>query len=166
MTDISQEFERAIAYELTDHDIERAQLLIGVDTASRAREHISVATPDAIRNWALGMGDDNPLHIDEEYGPTTRWGAQIASPTFIGHIKTPLLGDPMPKEIQAATRGLFRGIHVFVSGGTWDFYRPVFPGDRLYSFSGVESVETKPSEFGGRSVVQVSRSAIFNQCAE
>lgn len=166
MTDISEEFEKAIAYELTEDDMERAKLLIGVDTASKAREHISVATPDAIRNWALGMGDDNPLHIDEEYGPTTRWGSQIASPTFLGHIKTPLLGDPMPREIQAETKGLFRGVHVFVSGGTWDLYRQVYPGDRLYSFSGVESVDTKLSEFGGRSVVQVSRSAIFNQRAE
>ena len=56
-----------------------------------------------------------------------------------------------------ATKGLFRGIHVFVSGGTWDFYRHVYPGDRLYSFSGLESVEAKDSEFAGRSVVQVSR---------
>lgn len=166
MTDVNQEFEKAIAYELTDDDIERAKLLIGIDTTGRRREHISTATPDAIRNWALGMGDDNPLHVDEAYGPTTRWGSQVASPTFLGHIKAPLLGDPVPKEIAEATKGLFRGIHVFVSGGTWDFYRHVYPGDRLYSFSGLESVETKDSEFGGRSVVQVSRQAIFNQRVE
>jgi acyl dehydratase len=166
MTDVNQEFEKAIAYELVDEDIERAKLLIGIDSPGRRREHISVATPDAIRNWSLGMGDDNPLFVDEEYGPMTRWGTQVASPTFLGHIKTPLRGDPVPDEIAEATKGLFRGIHVFVSGGTWDFYRQVHPGDRLYSFSGVESVETKDSEFAGRSVVQVSRQAIFNQRAE
>ena len=166
MTDLEEEFEKAVAYELSDEDIERARLLIGIETTNRRREHISVATPDAIRNWALGMGDDNPLHVDEDYGPTTRWGAQVASPTFIGHIKTPLLGDPVPKDVAMATKGLFRGIHVFVSGGTWDFYRHVYPGDRLYSFSGLESVEAKDSEFAGRSVVQVSRQAIFNQRVE
>jgi acyl dehydratase len=166
MTDLNEEFEKAISYELAEEDIERARLLIGIEIPGRRREHISVATPDAIRNWALGMGDDNPLHIDEDYGPGTRWGAQIASPTFIGHIKSPLRGDPVPKEIETATRSLFRGIHVFVSGGTWDFYRQVYPGDRLYSFSGLESVETKASEFAGRSVVQVSRQAIFNQRVE
>ncbi len=166
MTDLEAEFEKAVSYELSDDDIERARLLIGVETTNRRREHISVATPDAIRNWALGMGDDNPLHVDEDYGPTTRWGSQVASPTFIGHIKTPLLGDPVPKDVAQATKGLFRGIHVFVSGGTWDFYRQVYPGDRLYSFSGLESVEAKDSEFAGRSVVQVSRQAIFNQRVE
>jgi len=166
MTDLEKEFEKAVAYELTEDDIQRARLLIGIETTNRRREHISTATPDAIRNWALGMGDDNPLHVDETYGPTTRWGSQIASPTFIGHIKAPLLGDPVPKDIARATKGLFRGIHVFVSGGTWDFYRHVYPGDRLYSFNGLESVEAKDSEFAGRSVVQVSRQAIFNQRVE
>ena len=166
MSDLEAEFERAVSYELSDEDIENARLLIGIETTNRRREHISTATPDAIRNWALGMGDDNPLHVDEEYGPTTRWGSQVASPTFIGHLKAPLLGDPIPKDIARATKGLFRGIHVFVSGGTWDFYRQVYPGDRLYSFSGLESVETKDSEFAGRSVIQVSRQAIFNQRVE
>ncbi len=166
MTDISEEFEKAIRYELMDEDIERAHLLLGLDKASDAREHITTATPDAIRNWALGIGDDNPLFIDETYGPTTRWGSQVASPTFVGHIKAPLLGDPIPKEVRAATRGLFRGVHVFVSGGTWDFYRHVYSGDRLHCYSGLESIQVKDSEFAGRSVIQVSRSVIFNQRAE
>ena len=139
MTDVNEEFEKAVAYELTDEDIERAKLLIGVDTPGRRREHISVATPDAIRNWAMGMGDDNPLHVDEDYGPTTRWGTQVASPHVHRPSQGALRGDPVPEEIAKATKGLFRGIHVFVSGGTWDFYRQVLPGDRLYSFSGLES---------------------------
>ncbi len=160
---ISQEFEKATRYEMLDEDIERAKLLIGIDKPGRRRELISVATPDAIRNWALGMGDDNPLYIDEEYGPTTRWGSQIGPGVFMGHIKTPMLGDPIPEDIKKQTKGLFRGIHVFVSGGTWDWYRPLYPGDRLFSFSGEESLEVKHSEFAGRSVIQVARNIILDQ---
>ena len=160
---ISQEFEKATQYELRDEDIERAKLLIGIDTPNKRREHISVATPDAIRNWALGMGDDNPLYVDEEYGPTTRWGSQIGPGVFMGHIKSPMLGDPMPEDIKKQTKSLFRGIHVFVSGGTWDWYRPLYPGDRLYAFSGSESVEVKQSEFAGRSVITVGRNVILDQ---
>ncbi len=160
---ISQEFEKATRYEMLDEDIERAKLLIGIDKPGRRRELISVATPDAIRNWALGMGDDNPLYIDEEYGPTTRWGSQIGPGVFMGHIKTPMLGDPIPLDIKKQTKGLFRGIHVFVSGGTWDWYRPLYPGDRLFSFSGEESLEVKHSEFAGRSVIQVARNIILDQ---
>jgi acyl dehydratase len=164
--ELEKEFERAIAYQLTDEDIERARLLIGVDVASRHRELHSVATPDAIRNWAMGVGDDNPLYVDEEYGPATRWGSQIAHGTMAGHVKTPMLGDPVPDEIKRQTKSLFRGVHVFVSGGAWDWYRPIYPGDRIFSFNGEESLDVKPSEFAGRSVIQVRRDVAINQRAE
>jgi acyl dehydratase len=141
--ELEAEFEQALKYQLTDNDLERAELLLGIDTASPQRELYSVATPDAIRNWALGVGDDNPLYTDDDYGRTTRWGTQIAHGTMIGHVKTPMLGDPVPAEVKAATRGLFRGVHVFVSGGTWEWFRPLRPGDRVYSFSGDESIDVK-----------------------
>ena len=163
---LEKEFEAALQYELTDADIERAHLQLGVDTASRARELFSVATPDAIRNWAMGVGDDNPLYIDEEYGPKTRWGSQIAHGTMVGHVKTPMLGDPVPADVKKAGKGLFRGVHVFVSGGTWDWYRPMYPGDRIFTFSGEESMEVKDSEFAGRSLIRVSRSVNLNQRGE
>ena len=164
--ELEAEFEKALQYELTDNDLERARLLLGIDTASGHRELYSVATPDAIRNWALGVGDDNPLYTDEEYGPTTRWGTQIGHGTMVGHVKTPMLGDPVPAEVKAATKGLFRGVHVFVSGGTWDWYRPLRPGDRVYSFSGDESLDVKASDFAGRSAVRVRRDVALNQFGE
>jgi acyl dehydratase len=163
---LEEEFERAIAYRLTDEDIERARLLIGVDTATRHRELYSMATPDALRNWALGVGDDNPLYTEEDYGPTTRWGSQIGHGTMVGHVKTPMRGDPIPEEIRKRTKSLFRGVHVFVSGGTWDWYRPLYPGDRIFSFAGEESLDVKASEFAGRSVIQVRRDVAIDQRGE
>src|SRR5262249_4905095 len=62
--------------------------------------------------------------------------------------------------------GSYRGIHAFVSGGTWDWYRPIHPGDTLYSFSGLESVEEKQSEFAGRSIIRIMRDVKMNQRAE
>jgi acyl dehydratase len=53
-----------------------------------------------------------------------------------------------------------------VSGGTWDWYRPIRPGDTLHTFGGLESVEVKQSEFAGRSVVRVLRDVKMNQNAE
>ena len=163
---LEEEFAKAAAYTLSDDDIERARLLLGIDTASKYRELYSVATPDALRNWSLGIGDDNPLYTDETYGPATRWGSQIGHGAMVGHIKTPMLGDPIPEEVKRQTKSLFRGIHVFVSGGTWDWYRPLYPGDRLFSFAGEESVDLKESEFAGRSVVQVRRDVAVNQRGE
>ena len=164
--ELEREFEKALQHELTDEDIERARLLLGLDAPIRSRELFSLATPDAIRNWAMGVGDDNPLYIDEEYGPTTRWGSQIAHGTMVGHVKTPMQGDRIPEEIKKQTKGLFRGVHVFVSGGTWDWYRPMYPGDRIFSFQGQESLEVKESEFADRSVIRVLRTVAINQRAE
>jgi acyl dehydratase len=163
---LEEEFAKAAAYTLSDDDIERARLLIGIDTASKYRELYSVATPDALRNWSLGIGDDNPLYTEEHYGLTTRWGSQVGHGTLIGHIKTPMLGDPIPEEVKRSTKSLFRGIHVFVSGGSWEWFRPLYPGDRIFSFAGEESVDVKESEFAGRSVVQVRRDVAINQRGE
>jgi len=163
---LEKEFEQALKYELTDADIERAHVELGVDEASRARELFSQATPDALRNWAQGVGDDNPLYTEEDYGPRTRWGSQIGHGTMVGHVKTPMLGDRVPDEVKKARKGLFRGVHVFVSGGKWDWYRPIYPGDRIFTFSGEESLDVKDSEFAGRSVIRVSRSVNLNQRGE
>ena len=164
--ELEKEFAEAIKYEMTDDDIERSKLLLGVMLPIGQRELFSEATPDALRNWSYGIGDDNPLYTDEEYGPTTRWGSQIGHGALVGHIKTPMLGDGMPKDIKDRTKSLFRGVHVFVSGGTWDWYRPIFPGDKIYSYRGEESLEVKQSEFAGRSVIAVSRNVCLNQRGE
>jgi acyl dehydratase len=163
---LEKEFEQALSYSLTDEDLERARLLLGVDTANRHRELYSVTTPDALRNWALGVGDDNPLFVDESYGETTRWGTQLGHGTLAGHVKTPMLGDPIPEEIKKATKSLFRGVHVFVSGGSWEWFRPVRPNERLFSYAGEETLDIKQSEFAGRSAVQVRRDVVLNQHGE
>ena len=163
MTSIEEEFEEATKYRLRDEDIEAAQALVGVDTANRAREHLTTATPDGIRNFARGVGDDNPLWNDEQYGPTTRWGSQIAPPSMTTILNAPMQGDRVAKDLRRPT---FRGIHVFVSGGSSDWYLPVYPGDTLYSFNGLESVDVKQSEFAETSVIQVLRSVKINQRGE
>jgi hypothetical protein len=77
-----------------------------------------------------------------------------------------MYGDPIPEEIQKQTKSLFRGVHVFVSGGTWDWYRPLRPDDRIFSYRGEETLNVKQSEFAGRSVIQVSRDVAINQFGE
>ena len=47
--ELEKDFEEAISYEMTDHDIERSHLLLGIDTGNRNRELNATATIDAIR---------------------------------------------------------------------------------------------------------------------
>ena len=127
----SEEWQKAVAYEITDADIERQRGLLGYDQAAKAREYIQTATEDNIRNFAHGIGDDNPLYCDPHYARKTRWGSVIAPGMMAGVINRPMLGDPVPDNIKALRKSLFKGIHVFVSGSQWDFYRPIYPGDTI-----------------------------------
>ncbi|MDX1504874.1 MAG: MaoC family dehydratase N-terminal domain-containing protein [Spongiibacter sp.] len=163
---ISEEFEKATNYELTDHDIERARLLIGIDLACRDKEQITTISEDNIRTYAQGCGSDNPLFVDPDYASKTRWGGPIAPPIISGFVNKPLLGDPIPKEIKDQTKSVFRGIHAFISGGEWKFYKPLYPGDSVYSFSGEVDLEVTPSEFAGRKVTRLNRSVKMNQRGE
>ena len=163
---IEEDWEKAVNYAITDNDIERAKLLLGVDVASKIREYIQTPTTDNIRNFAIGCGNDNPLHCDPAYGAASRWGSVIAPGMMAGVINAPMLGYPMDRDLKTRTKSLFRGVHVFVSGSTWDWYRPIYPGDTLYSYNGEETLEVKVSEFAGRSVIQVRRDVKVNQRGE
>jgi acyl dehydratase len=159
----STEFEKATDYSFKEEDIERAKALVGIYAPSAAREHVTTATHDSMRNFARSYGDDNPLYNDEDYGATTRWGAQIAPPMIAIGLNKPLYGDPPEVKVK---RPSFRGIHVFVSGSRWTWYRPLHEGDQLYSFGGTESVIEKKSEFAERSVLITYASVKVNQRAE
>ncbi|MGW0023220.1 FAS1-like dehydratase domain-containing protein [Rhodococcus sp. NPDC003383] len=150
-------------YTFREEDIQCARDLVGVYHAVTQREQYTRATPDIMRNFARSYGDDNPLFVDEEYGSYTRWGGQIAPPMINIALTKELLADPVPKEQR---RPSFRGIHVFVSGTTTDWYRPIYDGDTLYSFRGFENVELKESEFAGRSLIITTINVQFNQRAE
>ena len=167
-TDIkqSEEWQKAVAYEITDHDIERQRQLIGFDEAARTGEYVQTASVDSIRNWAYGCGDDNPLFTDPNYAKKTRWGGVIAPGMMVGQINKPMKGDPVTDEVKALKKSLFKGIHVFVSGSQYNFYRPVRPGDTIYSYGGDLTCEVKQSEFAGRSVIITSRRVKVNQRAE
>jgi len=45
--------------------------------------YVRVATRDAIRNFALGIGDPNPLWLDEGYARFTSHGCLLAPPSFL-----------------------------------------------------------------------------------
>lgn len=167
-TDIkqSEEWQKATAYEISEHDIERQRKLIGVWEPMKSAEYVQTASEDSIRNWAYGCGDDNPLFTDPAYAKKTRWGGVIAPGMMVGQINKPMKGDPTPDDVRALKKSLFKGIHVFVSGSEFNFYRPVRPGDTIYSYGGDLTCEVKQSEFAGRSVIITSRRVKVNQRAE
>lgn len=152
---------------ITAEDIERAQAQVGIPQYERNPVFNRAASSDTISHFAFGIGDDNPLWHDPDYGRTTRWRGQIASPlyaTTVGLDDTP---RPSP-ELKKLFRGLFRGVGKYYSGATWEWYRPIRPGEviyREYTTSGVQ-VKENSSFSGGLTVIDSYRYLYVNANGE
>ena len=70
-----------IGSRLTDAMIDALRQRIGVERPIPYPYHTE-ATRDAIRHFAHGIGDLNPLWQDADYAAQTRWGGLIAPPCF------------------------------------------------------------------------------------
>jgi acyl dehydratase len=77
-------------------------------------------TPAAVREYALGVGDTNPVHHDPEFAATTRYGRLIASGT---HTTALLLGLTAS---HFSAKGSMVGLEFWVS-----FRRPVFADETI-----------------------------------
>ncbi len=111
-----------------------------------------VATEDAIRRFALCIGDDNPFFTQPDYAAASRWGQMIAPPAFeksMGVARYPVMDPDEEKE----TRKALRGIQLYHSGGENFYYAPIVEGTRLYRSRWVRQVDEKSSQFAGRSVI-------------
>jgi amino acid adenylation domain-containing protein len=61
-----------------------------------------VASADAIRHFAFGISDDNPLWIDPTYARASPYRALVAPPTFLLSVHYPVLhGAPTPVPLTA-----------------------------------------------------------------
>ncbi|MGZ5397971.1 MAG: FAS1-like dehydratase domain-containing protein, partial [Mycobacterium sp.] len=99
-TESESRFEDATKAEIDEADVEKDRAALGVWAASRSEELLATATPEAIRNFARSYGDDNPLYTDPAYGPTTRWGGQVAPQIIAAVLNAPLRGDKLAKELR------------------------------------------------------------------
>ena len=146
------------AGKITDEGVRRLRGRIG--TFNRPTQYgvglfNECASRDAIRHFCQGIGDHNPLYQDEEYALHTRYGAIIAPPAFLYSVYW----------CSGRTGGL-PGVHGFHAGNDWEWYRPIFLGDRISVQEQFTGLEEKESRFAGRTLIQSSVCHYYNQRAE
>ncbi|MBP7377441.1 MAG: MaoC family dehydratase [Pyrinomonadaceae bacterium] len=88
------------------------ELKIG-DQFSTSRE----VTDEVIRKFAEVSGDFNPIHLDDEFAKTTRFGKRIAHGMLSGAFISAVLGNE------------FRERKIVYLSQTMKFVAPVFIGD-------------------------------------
>ena len=85
------------------------------DTFSTSR----LVTDEIIRKFAELSGDYNPIHLDEEFAKTTRFGKRIAHGMLSGAFISAVLGNE------------FRERKIVYLSQTMKFVAPVFIGDTV-----------------------------------
>ena len=94
------------------------------DKASR----ITPITDDMIRAFAALTGDSNPVHLDDAYAATTRFGRRIAHGMIAAGLISATLANDLP------------GPGTVYLSQTLKFKAPVYPGDMITTTVEVKSV--------------------------
>ncbi len=117
------------------------KILTFEDLKRRAGEKI-VETLDVeksmIRNFAQGIGDENPLWTDEKYAKSKGYKSIIAPPGF---FQAAVMSSAFTRF--RPTMPIGRGVD---AGGEWEIYKPVEAGDTLtntFKFADVVQEEGK-----------------------
>jgi hypothetical protein len=131
----------------------------GTPTPPKRAWH-SAATIDNIRHWAWGIGDDNPLWSDDQYAGSTRYGVNLAPPSFLYSTS----GGPLHFRSRPSREKGMGGIHQMWIGDTWRWYKPITLGTTfLYSSLGIIEVATQDkSKFAGQRMDTTNRFVIYD----
>lgn len=110
-----------------------------------------VATKDAIRHFANGIGDPNPLWRDENYARNSRYGGIIAPPLFLNAILIGMGGEYVP------------GFLPFVAGCEWEWFRTIHVNDAITVVDIPVQVEEKTEEKAPRRLLEIGKRIYRNQ---
>lgn len=94
------------------------------DSFSASRE----VTDDLVRKFAEVSGDFNPIHLDDEFAKTTRFGRRIAHGMLSGAFISAILGTE------------FREQKVVYLSQTMQFTAPVYLGDTITTTATVTKI--------------------------
>lgn len=121
---------------ITDEALASLRALLGREIR-RPEPYIEVATRDAIRHWAHGIGDRSPF-----------WATQrVAPPTIL---------FAMDRIVSGYVGGL-PGIHAMYGGTDFRWRRPIAEGERVVGRTILLDLEEKASTFAKRAIKQTYR---------
>ena len=120
---------------------------IGREAHYEGREALGRAS---IRYFALAMGDDNPLYVDDAYAKAAGYPSVIAPPTLI--VESCQYAHRAPDEegyIGHEWQLPVTGCRLIRAGNDYEFVRPVLPDDRISVTWTLEDIVERSSSRGG-----------------
>jgi acyl dehydratase len=138
---------------ITEEMVERTRSRIGEVFVPREPYYNTGASKDTIRHFVLGIGDQNPLWVDEAYAGKTRYGCIVAPPCFLYSVYWP-----------DAKGACFPGIHGWHAGNDWEFFRPIRVNNSFTIKDMItDLVEKKKSEMAKRTFIGYCTTTYTNQ---
>jgi acyl dehydratase len=134
---------------IDDESIAEAEALIGVPLRRDTWRWVTEATKDAISHFAEGVGDDNPLWTDPDYGKSSAWGTNLAPPCFLFAVDGTTVAPKLA------------GVQWIYAGCDWVWNDVIRRGDEFKVASQVTGVERKTSSFAQLWVMQSGRVDYF-----
>ena len=138
---------------ITEEALEDLRRRIGAPIEPAPEPYLTEATRDAIRHYAHGIGDDNPLWTNEDYAGKTRYGCLLAPPTALYGFD----------RIVSGYVGGLPGVHAMYAGTEWEWFRVIRVGDRIGGKSHLKALIEKSGSFAGRAIQQVYTTEFFDQ---
>ena len=137
--------------DLIDEFIEKTQKLNGQPVREREAWN-NEASADAIRHFAYGIDDDNPLWLDPEYAAGTPHGNLLAPPAFLVSVLYPILhGAPMAVPLSS-----------LIGGVEFEWEKPIPLGSRLRAVSIQKDAYIKTNKAGRQLIFIISECTYRN----
>lgn len=139
--------------KITEEGLEALRKRIGVKIENTIEPWNYEATRDAIRHYAHGIGDDNPLWCDPEYAKNTKFGDIIALPSFMFTTS----------RIISGYCGGLSGVHAMWAGADWTWHKTVKRNDTIHTEAYLKDLVEHQTKFAGRSFQQIYHVDFYNQ---
>ena len=99
--------------QINKETLAAAAALIGVTLRRDRMQWIETASRDAIRHFAWGIGDNNPLWFDPEYAAASPLGGIVAPPCILYAVDSTIVAPKMA------------GVQWIYAGTEWTWYEPI-----------------------------------------
>jgi len=141
---------------ITDDNLDQLSQRIGKKIEHTLEPWCHEATRDNIRHYAHGIGDDNPLWCDPDYGRQTRYGDVIALPSFLFACN----------RVGSGYVGGLPGVHAMFAGCDFTWHKVIHRNDEIRTEAYLKELVEHQTSFAGRSIQQIYHVDYYNQSGD
>ncbi len=136
---------------VTEIELEEALSYVGKHVERKRQVWNTAASADAIRHFAIGFGDDNPLWLDRNYASKSKLKRLVAPPTF-----------PFSIDSCAVLPGL-EGLARIAAGQEIECFERIYEGDVIRADTICSDAKMIHSPRIGPMIIQSGTATFYNQ---